>query len=140
MSSKKNTVGLEAILDLLDEYISPSDVISAKCLGNISAEIVKERLNLKMTQSEFANYLGVSQGMVSKWEGSDYNFSIKALADIAAKLDLNLEVHFSKISTDKISSLSEINQFTCKSSKENTNHNWIISYSVQNKYSEVFNS
>lgn len=45
-----------------------------------------------MTQNEFAKYLGVSQGMVSKWEGGDYNFSIKTLAEIAERLNMELAV------------------------------------------------
>lgn len=38
-------------------------------------------------------YLGVSQGMVSRWEGGDYNFSIKALSEIAEKLELELYIN-----------------------------------------------
>ena len=39
-----------------------------------------------MTQKEFAKKLNVSQGMVSKWESEDYNFTIESLAQIAEKI------------------------------------------------------
>lgn len=45
-----------------------------------------------MTQKEFADHMCVSQGMVSKWESGDYNFTIRTLADIAEKLDMDLTV------------------------------------------------
>lgn len=46
-----------------------------------------------MTQKEFAKHIKVSQGMISKWEGGDYNFSIKSLAEFAEKLDMELYVN-----------------------------------------------
>ena len=45
-----------------------------------------------MTQKEFAEHVQVSQAMVSKWEGGDYNFSIKSLAELAEKLDMDLHI------------------------------------------------
>lgn len=62
----------------------------------LSAAIVKQRIALGMTQKQFAEYMNVSQGMVSKWESTDYNFSMKALAEIAAKLDLELDIDLKK--------------------------------------------
>ena len=40
--------------------------------------------------------LNVSQGMVSKWESEDYNFTIESLAQIAEKLELNLEISLTR--------------------------------------------
>jgi transcriptional regulator with XRE-family HTH domain len=57
-------------------------------LAKISAKITKQRLDMGMTQREFADYMGVSQGMVSKWESGEYNFSIKTLNEICIRLDL----------------------------------------------------
>lgn len=90
--------GLNELLELFGDTVTVSDIIASKILGSISASIAKKRIQSNMTQKEFANHMGVSQGMVSKWEGGDYNFSIKTLADIAEKLDMELSVNldFSK--------------------------------------------
>ena len=45
-----------------------------------------------MTQQQFADYMGVSQGMISKWESREYNFTIKTLNEICEKIDLKLTV------------------------------------------------
>ena len=45
-----------------------ADIIAAKVLAGGSAEIVKHRNNLGMTQKQFTEYMEVSQGMVSKRE------------------------------------------------------------------------
>ncbi|CBK75268.1 Helix-turn-helix [Butyrivibrio fibrisolvens 16/4] len=45
-----------------------------------------------MTQKEFADFMGVTQGMVSKWESREYNFTIKSLNEICAKLGLECNV------------------------------------------------
>lgn len=87
---------LQNLLDLFDEKISVADILASKALADVSAEIVKQRLELGMTQKQFAHFMNVSQGMVSKWESADYNFSVKALAEIAEKLDLELEVRLQK--------------------------------------------
>jgi transcriptional regulator with XRE-family HTH domain len=91
---KTNSGNLDRLLELVSEKLSPADILSAKLLAQISGKIAEKRLELNMNQTEFAQYMGVTQGMISKWEGSDYNFTIKTLAKIAEKLDLNLDVTF----------------------------------------------
>ena len=86
--NKENSTSLEDLLAMFEDNISIADINASRYLGKISASIVKRRMELKMSQKEFAGYLGVSQGMVSRWEGGDYNFSIKALSEIAEKLDI----------------------------------------------------
>lgn len=44
-------------------------------MAEISYTIMEERRKRGMSQKEFAKFLGVSQGMLSRWEGCDYNFS-----------------------------------------------------------------
>lgn len=96
MKKNKYCASLNDLLEIFAENISASDIIAAKLLGVISATIVKYRIELGMTQKQFAEYMGVSQGMVSKWESKDYNFSIKSLSDIASKLDLDIDVRLYK--------------------------------------------
>jgi len=43
---------------------------------------------MKMNQKAFASFMGVSQGMISKWESAEYNFTFQAAADICEKLGL----------------------------------------------------
>lgn len=57
-------------------------------LYNISTKILDKRLEMNMSQSEFAGLLGVSQPMVSKYESGDYNFTIKQVCSLSAKLNL----------------------------------------------------
>lgn len=89
---ESKSLGLNDLLGLFEDDITVADITAENLLGKISASIVKKRIDLDMTQKQFASYINVSQGMVSKWEGGDYNFSIKSLADIAEKLDMDLVV------------------------------------------------
>ncbi len=93
MSDKVSSAGLNDLLELFTDKLELSDITASRLLGNISAAITKRRLKYHMTQKDFAEFLCVSQGMISKWEGGDYNFSIKTLAEIAEKLDMELTVN-----------------------------------------------
>lgn len=106
--SGSNVVGLNEILELFESELSIADINASKYLGKISAAIVKKRIELKMTQKEFAKHMSVSQGMVSKWEGGDCNFTVKTLSEIAERLNLNLYI-------------------SLKDNKENRNSNFVWS-------------
>lgn len=93
MSDKAGSLGLDDLLELFTDKLELSDITASRILGNISAAITQKRIKDNMTQKEFAKFLCVSQGMISKWEGGDYNFSIKTLAEIAEKLDMELTVN-----------------------------------------------
>ncbi len=76
----------------ITQGIPEAEVKSIVQLAKISAQIERCRLDMEMTQEEFAQYLGVSQGMVSRWENRDYNFTVKSLNDICQKLNLSLTI------------------------------------------------
>lgn len=78
------------------EGISSAEVKTIVELAKISARIQRCRLELGMTQAEFAAYMGVTQGMVSKWESREYNFTIRSLNEICEKVDLELSVYLEK--------------------------------------------
>lgn len=80
----------------VSEGFSDAEVKTIVELAKISAQIERRRLEMGMTQQEFAEYMGVSQGMVSKWEGREYNFTIKTLNDICNKIDLEFSVTLEK--------------------------------------------
>lgn len=68
-----------------------SELKNISDLALISAAIEMKRVDMNMTQKEFAEYLGISQAMVSKLESREYNFTIRMLNDIFARLELSLE-------------------------------------------------
>lgn len=80
----------------ISEGISEAEIKTTIELARISAKIERCRLDLGMTQMEFAKFMGVTQGMVSKWESRDYNFTIRSLNEICQKLDLTLSVNIEK--------------------------------------------
>lgn len=83
---------LNELVEAMSEQIAHSDVMAAKQLAKISAVITAKRIEMKMNQKEFAEFIGVSQGMVSKWESEEYNFTIGTIAKICDRLDLDLEI------------------------------------------------
>ncbi len=89
LANAKNT-------DWVTEGFSKSEVKSMIELAKISARIERCRVDMKMTQKEFAEYMGVTQGMVSKWESREYNFTIKTLNEICQKIDLELSISLDK--------------------------------------------
>lgn len=78
------------------EGFDDNEVKSIVELARISACIEKSRHNMGMTQKDFAEYMGVTQGMVSKWESRHYNFSIKTLNEICEKINMYLKVDMGK--------------------------------------------
>lgn len=85
---------IENLFEQLSESLSTTEIITARILTEISSVIRETRIKLNMNQKEFAKFMGVSQSMISKWEGSYYNFTVESLANISDKLDLSLEVKF----------------------------------------------
>ena len=63
-----DSLGLGDLLELFENDITVSDINSSKILGTISASIVKKRVELNMTQKEFAHRLGVPYGTLRRWE------------------------------------------------------------------------
>lgn len=78
------------------EGLSDAEVKTIVELAKISARIERSRLEMRMTQKEFAEYMGVTQGMVSKWESREYNFTIKTLNEICQKINLELSINIKK--------------------------------------------
>lgn len=80
----------------ISEGLSEATVKTIVELAKISARIERCRIEMGMTQKEFAEFMGVSQGMVSKWESREYNFTIRTLNDICQKIDLDFTVILDK--------------------------------------------
>ena len=75
----------------LTKGISKEQLKIEKALSVIAAKIFTKRTQMGMDQKAFAKFVGVSQGMVSRWESGTYNFSISTLIGICEKLELDFE-------------------------------------------------
>ena len=117
--------GLQRLAELLAENLSGADIIEGRELGKISTQISRWRVNQNMTQKEFAEFMGVTQGMVSKWESKDYNFTIASLAQIADKTGMKLEVSLAP----EITGYNEIRKYN--------DNKWSITLENQNSTNGV---
>ncbi len=91
---RKKNEAVETLISVFADVLSDADIKKAVMLSTLSAKIIEKRLELNMTQKEFADHLGVSQSMVSKWESENYNFTIGSLVDIFDKLNVNFDLIF----------------------------------------------
>ena len=60
--------------------------------ARVAIAIRKKRKELAMSQRELADFLGISQPMVSQLESGDYNISVAKLNGILRKLSLDLNI------------------------------------------------
>lgn len=95
--SKTHTKTLDDLFELFEPYLTAADVMAAKLQSEVCSAITGERLRRGLTQEQFAELLGVSEDTVSQWESEDCNFTIKQIADIAAKLDLKPIITFANL-------------------------------------------
>ena len=72
--------------------IPQEKLASERIRAVIGAKINLKRLEMEMDQKAFAKYMGVTQGLVSRWESGNYNFTISNLASICQKLNPGLDV------------------------------------------------
>ena len=78
------------------EGLTVAEIKTTVELAKISARIERCRVEMGMTQKEFAEYMNVTQGMVSKWESREYNFTVRSLNEICQKIDLRLSIGLDK--------------------------------------------
>jgi len=88
----KKRLSKNEFLERISEFLTIADVLAADAISDVSVAIIRKRIAFGMTQKEFAKYIGVSQGMISKWENGDYNFTLRAIAEICEKLDLQMNL------------------------------------------------
>jgi Predicted transcriptional regulators len=89
----KALTGAELAKIIADE-VSAEDLQKADLLSSVANEISNQRIARNLNQKQFAEFLGVSQGMISKWENGDYNFTLEKLADIFTKLNVEISMVF----------------------------------------------
>lgn len=88
MANKKD---MKDLLDSLSQNMTPEETLLAGLQGVIAGTISMKRQLLGMSQKDLAEKLGVSQGLVSRWERADANFTLETLVRIASALDLNMQ-------------------------------------------------
>lgn len=98
----RDTQDLKSFFSRLMDGMTNAELIASKIKINISSEIGKYQVKNHLSQKDFAKILGVSQPMVSKYEGGDYNFTIDSLAQIADKMNMNLNVTFTVRNTIEV--------------------------------------
>lgn len=81
---------LNKLLKTLEEKYSTEELMLANVLSDIALTISRKRISMGMTQSEFAETIGVDTPMVSRWESGRSRFTLSTLATIAAKLNMDL--------------------------------------------------
>ena len=89
------------LLDIFEENVSDSDILASKLKAQISTALIRERLKLRMNQKDFAHHIGVSQTEVSRWESGENNFTLKKIAEIACKLNMDVNFSMTNISISK---------------------------------------
>ena len=87
-----NNNNIDKIVSIFDDYLDTAELLEAEMQAKISTAILKKRLKLGLSQKEFAAYLGVSQGLISRWEGGDHNFTIKTIAEVFDKLGIEVNI------------------------------------------------
>ncbi len=111
------------------EGFSDSEVKSIVELAKISATIERCRIDMGFTQKEFADYMGVTQGMVSKWESREYNFTIKTLNEICKKIHMELDVSIRDLNNEHPYKIS-IWENSDKTTRKRRVTNWVKNLNV----------
>lgn len=95
--NKKNDIS--DLLSALSNNLSTEDLRFADIASGLASQITSRRIELGLTQKEFAEKIGKSQAMISKWENADCNFQIKTLIEISQNLELPLTIAFKQPDT-----------------------------------------
>lgn len=95
-----NNYAREVLSEYISSHLSRAEIASAEIMGLVSAAIIKYRAERDWNQKEMAEFMDVSQSMISKWESGMYNFTIFALTEICEKLEISLSVALGKQRTE----------------------------------------
>lgn len=82
----------QVIGNSLFSCLSDVEIKDTLARGSIAAMIANKRRKLNLNQKEFAKKLGVTQGMISKWENLEYSFTISKLLELMDKLNVDVEI------------------------------------------------
>ena len=91
MSNYKDADADEMIL-LREDNPQACEELQKQLKTQVSEMLIKKRMELKMSQAEFAKCFGTAQSQISRWENGECNFSLRQIAVIAYKLDYNISL------------------------------------------------
>ena len=57
-------------------------------------ELIKARRHRNMTQAQLAEKMGVTQGVVSRWESGNYSPRLETIAAAAQAMDYRVDIRF----------------------------------------------
>lgn len=101
------------------------ELVSEKILAIVSGRIQLRRIELGLDQKQFAKLLGVTQGMVSRWESGMYNFTITTLVNICEKLGLTFEPQITAKEIEEVSvQETAFTIINCVSSRNDKYSDW----------------
>lgn len=81
----------KAFLKSLSASIDDDSLTLSIFKGMIAAEISCRRIKIGLSQKEFAEKMGVSQSLVSRWENGETNFTLSTLVKIASVLKIEMQ-------------------------------------------------
>lgn len=84
----------DSLVNAIAPDVSAEELLYDGLRGIIAAEISMKRQSMKMNQKQFADFMGVSQALVSRWEHGETNFTLESLVGIASKLGLEMQSPF----------------------------------------------
>lgn len=75
---------------LVDSF-TREEIEENNILSDVSAIIQRRRQELDLTQSQLAQKMGVTQGLISRWENGEENLTMETVSKIAIALDLSTQ-------------------------------------------------
>ena len=85
---------VKKMVSFFTDHLSTEETMLYVLQSMIAAEVTSRRVEMDMTQKDFAQLLNVSQSTLSKWESGETNFTLSTLVTIASKLDLEIQSPF----------------------------------------------
>lgn len=90
MLNKEFCIPLENLVEELVQPMSTSEIAELTIQLQIGKVIKEARKAKSLTQTAFANVMGVTQSMVSQWESGESNFTLHTLISIGEALGLSV--------------------------------------------------
>lgn len=82
---------LDDLVHALTKHMTAVDMMQTALHIEISRLIRNTRRELKMSQKDMADKMGVKQSMISRWESGECNYTIDTLVEIADALGLSVQ-------------------------------------------------